>query len=601
MLELLGKLRSLFDRNDTIQLRFLFAAILAAAFFEVIGIASILPFMRLVAEPDIIYDNELIKWVYDSLNFASARALLIGVGICSITFIAISNALMALTSWLQSKFAWSIAHSISLRLVETYARQPYEFFLNHNSADLIKKIVSDVNNLVTGVLLAGSEFAAQMVVSLLIFALLVIVQPMLTCIVFGIFATVYGLIYISRSAYVAQMGQERLDADSVRYKTFVEFLTGIKAVKTDGAERFFIDRFEAASLLFSSIHPRFQFISMAPRYVVETLTFGGIIAIVLFLLAGDKDFLGALPMLSLFTLAGYRLLPSLNRAFTAATRFRHTFHVIDLIARDLNQNGLQSESEQKYLCMNHRIKFRDRITLEDVSFKYQNAAVSALENIDLTIPMNAKIAFVGPTGSGKTTMVDLIVGLLNAQHGRLLVDGVPITPQNANHWQRELGYVPQEVFLYSDTVTRNIAFGVADNKVDMDRIRHDGRMARIDGFIRNELPHGYETELGERGHRLSGGQRQRIGIARALYRQPKVLILDEATSALDGVTEEAVIRAIQEGTHNLTVIIVAHRFSTVKWCDRIYLLERGCLVQDGSYAELLASSTMFREMAIRTS
>ncbi len=279
----------------------------------------------------------------------------------------------------------------------------------------------------------------------------------------------------------------------------------------------------------------------------------------------------------------------------------NTTPVIDLIARDLNQNGLQSESEQKYLSMNHRIKFRDRITLEDVSFKYQNAAVSALENIDLTIPMNAKIAFVGPTGSGKTTMVDLIVGLLTAQHGRLLVDGVPITPQNANHWQRELGYVPQEVFLYEDTVTRNIAFGVADNKVDMDRIRHVGRMAQIDGFIHNELPNGYETELGERGLRLSGGQRQRIGIARALYRQPKVLILDEATSALDGVTEEAVIRAIQEGTHNLTVIMVAHRFSTVKWCDRIYLLERGCLVQDGSYAELLASSTMFREMAIRTS
>ncbi len=598
MFRSLIKLRSLFDRRDAIQLGLLFAAILLMALLEVVGIASILPFMRLVAEPDVINDNEWFKWVYETFNFSSQRALLITVGIAVITVLTISNAFAAFTTWLQDKFAWSIAHSVSMRLVTTYAHLPYEFFLKHNSADLIKKIVSEVNNLVTGVLLAGSEFVAQMIISLVVFALLIMVQPTLACIVFGVLSTVYGLIYVTRASYVERMGRERLAADSVRYKTFVEFLSGIKAVKTEGAQGYFIDRFETASLCVTSIHPKFLFISTAPGYVVETLAFGGIISIVLYLLAGDQNLLGALPMLSLFTLAGYRLLPSLNRAFTAAARLRHTFPVIDGISRDVNQNKLQLN--QNHLGTHHCIEFKDQIMLEDVSFTYQNAAAPVLMNIHLTIPKNAKIAFVGPTGGGKTTLVDLIIGLLTAQEGRLLVDGVPITPQNAHHWQRELGYVPQEIFLYDDTVTRNIAFGVEDNDVEMDRIRDVARIAQLDDFIRNELPHGYETELGERGVRLSGGQRQRVGLARALYRRPKVLVLDEATSALDGMTEAAVIRAIQERTPNLTVILVAHRLSTVKWCERIYLLEEGRLVQHGSYAELSASSSTFREMAQRT-
>ncbi|MCZ6705146.1 MAG: ABC transporter ATP-binding protein [Bacteroidetes bacterium] len=599
MFSSLIKLRFLLDQRDVVQFGFLFAAILLMALLQVVGIASILPFMRLVAQPEVIDNNEWLKWIYTTFNFPSHQALLLASGIAVLLLLTISNAFAALTNWLQHKLAWSMAHNVSLRLVKTYAGLPYEFFLAFHSADLIRKVISEVNDLITGVLLAGIEFAAQMIVAIVILGLLVLVHPTLALTGFGVFGGVYGLIYLIRHAYITRLGQERIDANDVRYKTFVEMLTGIKAVKTEGAQRYFINRFDSASRQYSRIHPRFHLVSNAPGYFIETMAFGGILLAILYLLAGDQNLLAVLPTLSMFTLGGYRLLPSLNKAFVAAARVRHTYPVIDDIFKDLEKPDQWRARADVVPC--DPVTLNHCITLENVSFKYKNSDVPVLRDIDITIPRKAKIAFVGPTGCGKTTLVDIIIGLLVSYEGRLLVDGTPITQHNTMHWQREIGYVPQDVFLYDDTVARNIAFGVQEDEMDVDRIRAAATTAQIDRFIVEELPDGYDTKLGERGVRLSGGQRQRVGLARALYRQPNVLILDEATSALDGITEEAVIRAIRDQAPGLTVIMVAHRLSTVKWCERIYLLEHGRIVEHGSYEELFVSSSKFREMVKLTS
>lgn len=569
----------------------LLGVVLVMAFLEVLGVASILPFMSLVARPDLVYENAYLHWVYEAFGFTSRGRFLFATGMAVLVFITLANAFSLFTQWLQSRIVNDTAYRLEKRMLETYAYQPYAFFLAGNTADMGKQVLNEVNQFVRGVLMPLTDVGARAAVALFIFAVLVLVDPLLAAIVLGVLGGLYAVIFFGIRRYLARLGVQRAQAVRDRYKAAGELLTGIKPVKVQHSEAFFIDRFARASKRYADVRARLQVVSAAPRNLIETMAFGVIIAIVLYLLAAGETWKDAIPILSLYVLAGYRLLPSLQNLFKAASDVQHNYLLLEEMDRDLSRPVVLPPR-----VPGEALPLREAITLEDVTFGYAGTDTPVLSRLSLRIAQGTSVAFVGATGTGKTTLIDLIMGLLQPEEGRLCIDGVPVTPHNVRQWQANVGYVPQEVFFVDDTIARNIAFGLGDEHVDRARVVEAARVANMHAFV-EALPKGYDTRIGERGVRLSGGQRQRLGLARALYRAPRVLVLDEATSALDGVTEEAVMQALSRLPQAVTRITIAHRLSTVKACDYIYLLERGRIVAEGRYEALVEANATFRAMA----
>ncbi|PKP67594.1 MAG: ABC transporter ATP-binding protein, partial [Alphaproteobacteria bacterium HGW-Alphaproteobacteria-5] len=370
---------------------------------------------------------------------------------------------------------------------------------------------------------------------------------------------------------------------------------GIKDVKLLGLEQTYLARYHTPSRRLGESASLGQVIGEMPRHLLEAIAFGGMILLALVLLArGSGQLVDVLPTLGVFAFAGLRMIPAMQQIYLALTQMRYIGAMLDNVHRDTVETGARSPRALPEVPV---LRLGERLDLVEVSYAYPQAGRGVLQGLSLTIPARTTAGIVGGTGAGKTTAVDLILGLLAPDSGEIRVDGVPLTPGNLRGWQRTLGYVPQQIFLLDDTVAANIAFGIPPESRDMAAVERAARLAELHGFVTEELPQGYETMVGERGVRLSGGQRQRIGIARALYHDPDVLILDEATSALDTLTERAVMEAVANVAHAKTVIMIAHRLSTVKGCDTIFLLDRGRLAAQGSYADLVATNETFRRMA----
>jgi ABC-type multidrug transport system fused ATPase/permease subunit len=337
-----------------------------------------------------------------------------------------------------------------------------------------------------------------------------------------------------------------------------------------------------------------------PRYVLEALVFGGLLVVILVILAvRDGDLDQVLPTLGVFAFAGLRILPAMQQVYQNATKLRFGKPALDSLYADMSSSGNGALTTSSLRATGNEVpfSFHSHLDLKNIFFTYPGAKQPAIRDLNFSIAANTTVGLAGATGAGKTTAVDLILGLLAPDQGEILVDGTPITLKNVRSWQRSLGYVPQHIFLADDTVAANIAFGVPLNKIDMAAVERAGKIAELHKFVIRELSNSYETTVGERGVRLSGGQRQRIGIARALYHDPDVLILDEATSALDNLTEKAVMDAVHNLTSQKTIVLIAHRLSTVQKCDQIFLLEHGQLIAQGTYSELLGTSPEFRRMA----
>jgi len=357
----------------------------------------------------------------------------------------------------------------------------------------------------------------------------------------------------------------------------------------------FLDRFEDVSRRFAGVQPKFALVNLIPKYSIELLAFGGLVAIILWRLSNGGELLQLIPVLTTFALATYKLLPALNGAFSQAANLGQHAPLIDVIYRDMKSDSplLQPVSTRS---SSRPMELQSEIKVDQICYQYESSDVRVLNRVSLTIPKGSRCAFVGTTGCGKSTLIDILVGVLFASEGNLTVDGTVISPANVYNWQNSIGYVPQEVFLYDETISANIALGVPSEQIDLDRIRTAARLAQAEEFIETDTPDGFSTLVGERGIRLSGGQRQRLGLARAFYRQPSVLFLDEATSALDNVTEEAVMASLKNELPDLTAVIIAHRLSTVKFCDCIYLMHDGQVVESGAYDQLYESSDRFRTM-----
>ncbi len=563
------------------------------ALLEVVGIASIIPFMDLLSRPDAINKSRWLSMVYDIYPFESSRNFLIFSGCFIIGVIALSNILGIITTYFHLKISWNIAHRLSTKLLAIYANKPYSYYLDQNTSELRAYLIAEVAALTSGVLIPMIEFISRSIICTIIFALLIYLSPQITLTMVAFLGGAYFLIYISRQKFLTGLGQDRVKANADRFSFLEEMLTGIKTVKIYGVQHFFYERFAQVSRKFNDIQPKVQMVYATPKYLLEILAFGGILSVTMYLYISSGDITRALPKLSLYAIAGYRLLPSLQRAFSAAAKVKHNLPSLDKLYHDLVSHHELKHSMKPTLT---KLPFNRRISIENLSFRYENSPVNILDNLNVDIDKGSRIAFVGSTGSGKTTLIDLVTGLLTPTSGHIKVDDVVILPDNVAEWQLNIGYVPQEVFLYDDTIKANIAIGHSAAEVDEQLLESVLKMADIYNFITRELPDGVDTKIGERGVRLSGGERQRLGLARALYTNPSLLVLDEATSALDSITEKGIMESLHLLPDDLTIIIIAHRLSTVKNADNIYLLENGKITDHGLYHELTQSNKIFKKM-----
>jgi len=597
-MQILKKLVDLLTSHERKRAGQLLGMILMMALLDTLGVASIMPFMAVLANPDLVQTNAILNAAYNASGHLGVNApeeFLFALGILVFVLLVGSLAFKALTTYAQLRFTLMREYSIGKRLIESYLHQPYSWFLSRHSADLGKTILSEVSTVIGGGFTPIMNLIAQGAVSVALLTLLIVMDPKLALIVGLTLVAAYGLIFKTTSGLLACMGAERLKANQQRFTAVSEAFGATKEVKVGGLEYTYIQRFADPAQTYAFHQAGAQVISQLPRFALEAIAFGGMLLVMLYLMAQSGGFASALPIIALYAFAGYRLMPALQQIYGALTQLKFAGPALNALHADLM--SLQSANPTIASIQPPAMSLTQAITLNNIVYRYPNAAPAALKGISLTIHAKSTVGLVGATGSGKTTMVDLILGLLDAQEGTLSVDGQPITDHNKRAWQRAIGYVPQQIYLADDSVAANIAFGIEPEQIDQTAVEKAAKIANLHEFVMNDLSQGYATTVGERGVRLSGGQRQRIGIARALYHNPQVLILDEATSALDNLTEQAVMEAVYNLGHEITIILIAHRLSTVKDCDKIFLLEKGALKGQGRFEELTQVSERFRAMA----
>lgn len=599
MFKIFSKIIRLFPQKNKKRVYALTSGLIISSIFELVGIASIMPFMALLTDPSLIQKNKHLSMLFHAMGFEQVNFFLIFLGVVVLVLLLSSNFVTAFTTYLINSFSNNMAHVLSKRLLTMYLYKPYSFYLMKNTADLGATIFSEVNQVVSGTLLPFLQLISRAFLVSMILGFLVYNDVSLAGSVFLVTGGMYLTMYMSVKNRLTNIGSKRVEANRQRYNIAGEAFGGIKDLKVYLKEQAYIDRFSIPSKEFASYQAQSQTISQLPKYLMESVAFGGLLVISIFTIYSGKQVNQILPLLALYAFAGYRLMPALQMIFNSLTTIKYNHTAIDVFLEDLTKGEAESqEKERKPYDGPEVIKLNDKLEVKDLVFSYPSSDGPVLKKLSLSIGANTTIGFVGSTGSGKTTLIDIILGLLEEQEGGIWADGNQLTNVNREAWLKNVGYVPQSIFLADDTIEQNIAFGVPKDQIDHAAVEKAAQLANIHDFVTRDLSEGYQTQVGERGVRLSGGQRQRIGIARALYNDPQVLIFDEATSALDNVTELAIMEAINKLAHKKTIIMIAHRLSTVKNCDQIFVLEKGIVVEQGTYDQLVRQSKHFREMAL---
>jgi ATP-binding cassette, subfamily B, bacterial PglK len=581
------KLFLLLNPDERRRAGFILIMIIIMAFLDTIGVASILPFMAVLTNPELIETNIVLKTVYQELSVFGVKnneQFLFFLGGVVFILLVVSLIFKTITTYFQVRFVELREHSISKHLVKRYLNQSYSWFLSRNSAEIGKTILSDVQQLIAAGIRPLMELIAKGMVTISLIILLIIANPKLAAMVGLSLGGAYLFIFYYVRNYLSKIGNRRSINNRLRFKTLSEAFGASKEIKFKGLEEIYIRRFSDFSQKFALSQASAQVISQLPRFILEAVAFGGIMLIILYRMTLTGNLNSSLPILSLYVFAGYRLLPAMQQIYNSITQLTFISPVIDKLDTDLKSLNTSNIFTDKRI-----LPFKKSIALNSIHYSYPNSSRSALSDVSLNIPAKTTVGLIGVTGSGKTTIIDIILGLLEPQKGTLEVDGRVITKKNCRNWQNLIGYVPQQIYLSDDTIAANIAFGIHHKDIDLVAIENVSKISKLHEFVINDLPNKYKTEVGERGIRLSGGQRQRIGIARALYNNPKLLILDEATSALDNQTEKAVMDAVNNLSKDITTIIIAHRLNTVKDCDIIFRFENGKLIEKGTYEKVINS------------
>ena len=592
-MKIFKKLFRLLSKAERKKALILLGLIFVTTLIDLVGIASIMPFIAVLGNPELVETNEFLNWAYHftkDFGVKNVTDFLFFLGIIVFLLLLISLIFKSATTYMQLRFTLMREYSIGKKLIENHLKQTYSWFLDQNSSNISKKIFSEVSQVIDKGLSPMMTIITQGAVIIGIIILLIFIDLNLVIIIGSTLVLFYLLIFKKINNYLNKIGGERSELNKKRFKAISEVFGAIKEVKLGGIEKVYVDQFSILSYEYAKNQSSSQIISQLPRFGLEAIAFGGIIIIMLALMKQGKNFVDVMPIIALYAFAGYRLMPAIQQVYSASTQLKYAEASINALYNDIFSCDLKNLRENK----TNKLKLTKKISLNGINYCYPNSSKIILEDISLEIKAKSKVGIIGCTGSGKTTLVDIILGLLETQKGTLKIDGSIINDKNLRCWQNSIGYVPQQIYLSDDTIAANIAFGSDPLDVDNSIVEHVSKLANLHKFVINELPEKYNTNVGERGVKLSGGQRQRIGIARALYKNPQVLILDEATSALDNSTEKIVMDAINNFSKDLTIIIIAHRLGTLKGCDVIFLLDKGKLVNKGNFKKIVKQEPYFK-------
>lgn len=595
MFSQLKELYSLLSSEQRKKLFRLQILVVLMSFAEIAGVISIGPFMALVGDISQLQGEGRLAEIYRATGLENPRGFLFWVGIGVFVVLTVAACISMFTIWRLSMYGARVGAELGNRLFGHYMHQPWLFHASGSSSELTNRIAQELARITGNIINPLMQMNAKLVMALFMTLAIFLYNPWVAVSGFLLFSCAYIFLYKTVRHRLVRNGRHISEAQQMRFKLMGEGFGGIKDALLLGRQEVFTDRFQAECEKFATAQGETQALSQVPRYAMELIAFSGVIFLVLYLLSAHEGNLGEiLPVLSVYALAGFKLMPAFQQVYTGMSQIRGNLAAFDAVRDDLRASSLTVATSS--VLSDRRLAPQREIRFDSVAFRYPGKEEQAVQNLDITIPANRVIGLVGASGSGKSTTIDLLLGLMAPQEGGLFIDGQRLTEKNVRAWQNSLGFVPQSIFLADSSIRENIAFGLPPEAVDQEKVNRAASLAHLDELLA-ELPQGLETRVGERGVQLSGGQRQRIGIARALYHDADVLVLDEATSALDGITEKLIMDAIHDFSGEKTIIMIAHRLATVRQCDSIYLLEQGRVIDQGTYGELASRNRIFQRMA----
>ena len=578
---MLKKLNYIFSKTDKVKIFILMVVVIIGSFLELLSVSIFLPFIELIMSPESLQESKVMLFIYGMLSFSSIEYFLAMIAGMIILIYILKNIYIIIEKNSIYRFSYRIQRNISTDLLKAYMKEPYTFHLNKNISVLQRSMQEDTDQFAKGII-HMMEMVAEVCVCVAIGIYLYIVSKSITIIIVGLLILCLVFFsYISRR-YSTRWGREGQKYKSKIYQWMNQSLGGIKEIKVLNREKNFIKRYDEYFGKYVRVLRLNRLIGVVPKYIIEMVCMTGLLLAIIFkIFFGQKDLVEFVPQLAVFAVAAFRLLPSVGKINEHLSAVLYAKPSLDLIYDDLKEIEELGEIDED---SDYSWKFQHRVELKKISYAYPDGDMNVLENVSLIIEKGKTIAFIGSSGAGKSTLVDILLGLLKPQYGKIYSDGMDIF-KNLPTWQKEIGYIPQSIYLSDDTIKNNVAFGVDEKDIDEQAVILALIQAQLYDFVEG-LPEGLNSYVGDRGVRLSGGQRQRIGIARALYHDPQILVLDEATSALDNDTESAVMEAIDNLQGQKTIIIIAHRLTTIRNVDIIYEVSNGKVIRKEKEAVL---------------
>ena len=579
--DMLTKLGYIFDKRDKWKIAMLLVAVVIGSFLELLGVTIFMPFINIIQEPETVRKTWYLRWAYEMFQFQSVKSFLAVLSVAIIVVYIVKNIYLIIEKNYIYRFSYNTQMKLSTRLLNTYMKEPYTFHLNKNIATLQRSLQEDTAKFMQ-VILYSLELVAELAVCFVLVVYLFFQSKTITVIVLGLLVVCVGAFLLLTRKYSRRLGQENQGYQGKIFQWMNQALGGIKEIKILEREEFFTEEYRKYYEKFARGLRIARTISILPKYAVEAVAISGLlVGIIVKLLLGEADMTYYIPQLTVFAVAAFRLMPSVGRINEHATNTLYALPSVDLVYHDLVE--IEDYIEKQDGEVKEDWNLLSSIEVQNVTYYYPDTEEAVIDDASLSIRKGQTVAFIGASGAGKTTMVDIILGLLTPQKGVVMADHINVH-EKPKTFHAQVGYIPQVIYLSDDTIRNNIAFGVKQGEIDEQAVLQAMEKAQLLDFI-NSLPHGLDTIVGDRGVRLSGGQRQRIGIARALYHDPEILVLDEATSALDNDTEAAVMEAVENLQGIKTMIIIAHRLTTIRNVDVIYEVGEG-KVTEKSKAEV---------------
>ena len=575
MVKIFKKMNKLLDAKQKRVMVVIVFLMLIGGVLESLSISVVIPVVSVLLDPKAVETNELLAAIYNGLHLQNVTQFTVVMLVALIGAFILKNLFLFLQNVVQLRFVYTNQFATSRRMMINFMKRPYEYYLNADTAVIQRNITSDVNNMY-GLILSVLQLISEAVVFACLVAVLLVVDAKMIMTIAALLVVVLLLIKVVLKPIMVKAGQENQDYYSGLYKWIEQSVMGIKEIKIANKEQYFINEYAKCGFGYVNAVQKYNLFNSTPRLLIETVCIAGLVLYMMIVMLQGATVTEMIPQLTTFGMAAMRLIPSANRInnyLTSISYFEPFFMgVSDHLQEEIHDKSMVYDVEAyDHKKLVEKLDIKDKIRLEDITYKYPNSEQLIFDHADMEIPIGSAVGIVGSSGSGKTTVVDILLGLLELQTGTIYADGVNVK-ERYEEWLKNIGYIPQTIFMIDSTIRNNVAFGIADEDIDDERVWAVLKEAQLDEFVRS-LPEGLDTGIGERGIRLSGGQRQRIGIARALFEDPEVLVLDEATSALDNDTEAAIMESINRLHGKKTLVIIAHRLQTIEKCDIVYRVE----------------------------